>query len=87
MDPQILKEKYGDKLVFHGGIDIQHVLPHGTEDEVQNEVKEKIRILAPNGGYIPFAAHNIQPDVPITNLVAMFEAIKKYGKYPISIDF
>lgn len=85
MDTRKLKKRFGDKIGFWGGIDTQHVLPYGTVNEVEEEVKRRIHDLAPGGGYVLAAVHNIQRDVPPENIVAMFKAAKKYGKYPIRI--
>jgi uroporphyrinogen decarboxylase len=78
-----LKREFGDRICFHGGVDEQMALPTGTEQDVENEVRTRIEAFAPGGGYILAAAHNIQPDTPPQNVVAMFRAAKKYGKYPI----
>ncbi len=83
MEPDGLKADFGEQLVFHGGIDLQHVLPFGTPEEVMDEVRRYIRALAPGGGYIVAPAHNVQSDVPPANLVAIRDAIEAYGYYPI----
>lgn len=83
MEPEALKQDFGDKLSFHGGIDIQNILPFGTEQEVIEEVKRYISVLAPGGGYIVAPAHNVQSDVPPQNLAAIRDAIAEYGNYPI----
>lgn len=83
MDTTFLKDKYGDKLCFHGGIDIQYVMPHGTKKDIEDEVKRRIAIYAPGGGYILSCAHDIQPDTPPQNIVCMYEFAKEYGKYPL----
>jgi uroporphyrinogen decarboxylase len=85
MDSAKLKKEFGDKLTFWGGIDTQRVLPRGTSDEVRAEVKKRLHDFAPGGGYILAAVHNIQPDVPVENILAMYEAGKEYGKYPIKV--
>lgn len=85
MDTRILKARYGDVLSFWGAIDTQRILPHGTVQEVEEEVKRRIDDLAPGGGYIMAPVHNIQPDVPPENIIAMFEAAKEFGEYPIRI--
>ena len=82
MDAKMLKEEFGDKLCFWGAIDTQRVLPYGTTKDVEEEVKRRIRDLAPNGGYVLCAVHNIQPGVPPENIVAMYDAAKKWGIYP-----
>lgn len=76
MNPQSLKEKYGDQIVFHGGLDTQQVLPFGTENTIRSAVESLVQTMAPGGGYIFAAAHNIQEDVPPENVVAMFRAAR-----------
>lgn len=83
MEPDGLKRDFGEKLVFHGGIDLQHVLPFGSVEEVKAEVRRYIRALAPGGGYIVAPAHNVQSDVPPRNLVAVRDAVLEFGAYPI----
>jgi len=61
------------------------VLPRGSPGDVEEEVKRRIKVLAPGGGYLLAAVHNIQVDVPAENIVAMFTAGKKYGTYPIRL--
>jgi len=73
MIPKELKAEFGDQICFHGGVDIQHTLPFGTTEEVKQEVKERIRILGQNGGYILASTHNIQIDTPVENILAMYE--------------
>jgi uroporphyrinogen decarboxylase len=80
-----LKSQFGDKITFWGGIDTQHVLPHGSVDEVTAEVRKRIQDLAPGGGFVLSAVHSIQADVPPENILAMAEAAQRYGSYPISI--
>jgi len=83
MESTELKRKYGDRLCFHGGFDIQQVLPFGNQKEIEEEAKRRICAFGPGGGYIFAAAHNIQPDVPPQNVVTMYKAAEKFGKYPI----
>lgn len=85
MDSYELKQEFGNQLVFHGGVDIQEVLPFGTKEEVEAEVKTRIQALAPGGGYILSTSHFIQADTPPENVVTMCEAAHKYGKYPLQI--
>ena len=84
MDSSILAPEFGDRLSFWGGIDTQRVLPRGTTEEVKAEVRRRIRDFAPGGGYILGAVHDIQPDVPVENIIAMYEAGREYGRYPIA---
>ena len=82
METQVLKKTYGEDIVFWGGgIDTQKVLPFGTPADVAEEVKQRIDDLAPQGGFVFAAVHNIQADVPPENIVAAFETALEYGKY------
>ena len=74
MDIEGLKRNFGEKLCFHGGIDIQRLLPNGSVEEVTAEVKRVTHIGGFGGGLIIAGAHNIQADVPPENILAMFEA-------------
>ncbi len=79
MDSEILKEKYGDKLVFWGGgIDTQKTLPFGTPEEVRKEVIERCQIFGKGGGFVFNTIHNIQAKVPIENLLIMFQTLKEF---------
>lgn len=80
-----VKKKHGDKFCFFGNIDLEYTLTRGSVEEVTHQVKEKIRDLAPGGGW-GLSASNSVPDYAIPqNYRAMIEAGKKYGKYPISL--
>ncbi len=79
MNPENLKKTFGDRIVFHGGIDTQEILPFGTKESVEEVVRETIGIMNRDGGYIFAAAHNIQEDVPPANVAYMYEAARKYG--------
>ena len=81
MDPNVLKEEFGHRLSFQGGISIQKVLPHGSPADVTEHVKTLFERMAPKGGYIACTSHNIQADTPLCNVEALFEAYKKYGRY------
>lgn len=82
MDPQQLKDAYGEKLVFWGGgVDTQHVLSCGTPEEVRQDVKKNVEVLKAGGGYVFNSVHNIQAGVPAENIVAMFDAAREFGAY------
>ena len=79
MIPEELKEEFGDRICFHGGIDIQHTLPFGTTEDVEKEVKDRICVFGKDGGYILASTHNIQPDTPIENILRMYEAAHQHA--------
>lgn len=78
LDMEKLKREFGDKLCFWGGINNKEVLPEGESDEVKKDVKRKIDKLGPEG-YVVSAAHNIQSDVPVENVLTMFKTAIDYG--------
>lgn len=84
MDPQTLKDRFGERLTFWGGgVDTQRTLPFGAPDQVIEEVKERISIFGPGGGFVFNAIHNIQAKTPVENIIAMVETLKEFGKYPL----
>ena len=82
MAPGELKAEFGDKLTFWGGgIDTQVTLPTGTPQQVRTKVKESVEIFKTGGGFVFTPIHNMQPDIPIENALAMLEAVKEFGSY------
>ena len=78
MDPRLLKQKYGDNLVFWGGgVDTQGAFAFGTPVQVKEQVKRQCGILNENGGFVFNTVHNIQANVPFENVIAMLEALKE----------
>ena len=77
-DMAAVKREYGEKLSFLGGIDIKRAMT-GTEADVVAEVQRRIELLADGGGYILAPSNHLQPDVPPGNVLALFEAARKYG--------
>ena len=77
MDPDELKADFGDRLCFHGAIDVQGGLQNGTPEEIRTMVLDRIATMNQNGGYICGPSHNIQPDTPLENVLAMYEAIQE----------
>lgn len=73
MDLQKIKDEFGDRLCFHGGVDIMRTLPKGKPEQVQAEVRNRVNILGRNGGYVLCSSHHIQPDTPIENVIAMYD--------------
>lgn len=81
MDPQTIKDKYGDRAIFWGGgIDTQKVLPFGTPEDVKKQVRTNCEIFSKNGGFIFNPVHNVQALSPVDNIVAMFEEVKEINK-------
>ena len=83
MDHGRLKREIGNRLSFHGGIDIQHVLPYGSPADVKAEVRKAIAALGSQGGYIVAPTHYVQADVPPENILALRDAVLEFGCYPI----
>ena len=78
METAALKREFGRDLVFWGGgVDTQRVLGSGTPDEVRAEVRRRVGDLAPGGGFVFAAVHNIQPNVPPENVLAMRLAVRE----------
>ena len=81
MDPQTLKDRFGEQVVFWGGgVDTQHVLPFGSPQEVREQVRERLQIFGEGGGFVFATVHNVQAKVPVENLLAMYESIHEYNK-------
>ena len=81
MDPVFLKKEFGDRIAFWGGVDIQTVLPFGSPEDVRDEVKHLFETLGEGGGWVLCPSHNIQPEVPPENIVAMYEAGAEVARY------
>ncbi|MCC8165540.1 MAG: methyltransferase, partial [Planctomycetes bacterium] len=80
MDPQLLKDKYGDRIVFWGGgVDTQQTLPFGTPEEVKREALERCKIFAPGGGFVFNTIHNTQALTPTANFIALLDAYKEFN--------
>jgi len=75
MDPKTCKEKYGDRLTFYGGIDVERLLPFGTPEEVRGEIRHMAGLMGRGGGYILQSSHTILDDVPLANIVAYIEEV------------
>jgi uroporphyrinogen decarboxylase len=81
MDTAALKTLYGREIAFWGGIDTRRVLPFGTPEDVRLEVRRRTSDLAPGGGYVLAAVHNLQDDVPAENILAMADAAQEFGRF------
>jgi len=78
MEPRRLKREFGRDIAFWGGgCDTQRVLNRGTPEDVRREVRRNCEALAPGGGFVFTQVHNIQPDVPPENILAMVEAVRE----------
>ena len=80
MDTLKLKSRYGHNLCFYGGVDIQRTLPFGTPQEVRAEVRHLIDTLATQGGYILASSHALLDDVPLANVLAMYDEARGYHR-------
>ena len=81
MGPAKLKAEFGKLLSFQGGVSIQRVLPRGKTQDVRDHVRSLFREMASGGGYIACTSHNIQADTPLSNIEALFEAYREFGRY------
>ena len=77
-EPERLKREYGSDLAFFGGIATQNTLPFGTPDDVRAEVRDRIRVLGRGGGYICGPDHNVRPDIPMENFLAMIDEVHRF---------
>ena len=75
-----LKRRFGSRLTFCGAVDTHRVLPTGTPEEVREEVRRVVEVMAPGGGYMVASVHTIMDDVPPENIVAMAEAVAATGR-------
>jgi uroporphyrinogen decarboxylase len=78
-EPEDLKSQFGDRLSFWGAIDQQNLLPFGSAEEIEADVKAKIDVLGRGGGYMCSPAHIIQADTSMENVEAFINAVKKHG--------
>ena len=86
MDTYAMKETYGNRICFHGAIDVQQMLPFSTVEEVRYDVAKRIYDLGRGGGYFLSTCHDIGEDVAPENIIAMFESAMEYGQYPLSME-
>lgn len=81
-DMAAVKESHGEQLAFLGAIDIKEAMT-GSEDRLVDEVQQRLEILGPGGGYILAPSNHLQPDIPPYNVIALYQAAKRYGRYPL----
>ncbi len=77
MQRERLKRTLGHRVVFHGAVENQRVIPFGTPGDVAREVREDIRILGAGGGYICAPCHNIQAGTPLENILALYRTVRE----------
>jgi len=77
MDLPRIKREFGDRLAFHGAVDVQGTLPHGTSEEVAAEVRDRCQVLGRGGGYILAPSHAIQNDTPLENVLALYRTSRQ----------
>ncbi len=77
MEPGTIKEKYGDRLTFYGGVDVERTLPLGSPDEVREEIRARAAVMGRGGGYILQSSHTILEDVPMENILAYIEEVRR----------
>lgn len=84
MDSITLKKDFGSKITFWGGgVDTQTLLPFGTTEEISSQVEEQIKIFGKGGGFVFAAVHNIQANVPVNNILALYNSAKQFRNYPL----
>lgn len=76
MDPAVIKDRYGEKLTLHGTMSIQRTLPFGTKEDVRTEAITRIKTCGPGGGLVLAPSHAPQPDVPVENIITLYETAK-----------
>jgi hypothetical protein len=84
MAPEALVAVVGDRATFWGGgVDTQKTLPFGTPEEIRQEVRQRMEIFGPGGGFVFNPIHNVQSGVPLENLLALYEAVNEFRDYPM----
>jgi uroporphyrinogen decarboxylase len=84
-DTFALKKTFGDRLSFHGAIDVQQMLPNASTEELEREIARRVYDLGRNGGYILAPCHNIGHDIPPENVVTLFEKAREFGNDPAAL--
>ncbi len=85
MDGLELKRRFGRNITFWGGgVDTHRILPFGTPEQVREDVRRRIQIFGPGGGYVFASIHNMLGDVPPQNILAAVDAVVEFGSYPIT---
>ncbi len=83
MVPEELKKEFGDRLAFHGSIDTQETLPFGSKEDVKKEVLHRLKVMTPGGGFIISPSQHLLTEIPLENIVTMYETVYEYGFYSV----
>ncbi len=83
MDIVALKRDFGGRVTFHGSIDTQRTLPMGTVEDVRKEVLDRLRTIAPGGGFILSGSQDYIDDIPVENIIAIYDTAYEYGHYDL----
>ena len=83
MDPAAIKRAFGHRLSLWGTVDVQRTFPLGSPQDVENEVRQRLRTIAPGGGFILCSAHRVQAGTPLENIQAYYRAARRFGQYPV----
>ena len=81
MDIGTIKKVYGNKIALIGNLDLVHILPNGTRDEVASHVKDLVQTVGKDGGYVVASEHSLNQNIPILNILAIRDAVQEYGAY------
>lgn len=82
-DTAALKERFGDRIAFHGAMDVQQMMPNATPEELRWEIARRMTDLGRDGGYIIAPCHNIGHDIPPETTIAFFDMVRELGRYPL----
>lgn len=85
-DTSALKEKFGDRMAFHGAMDVQQMMPDSTPEELRWEIARRMTDLGHDGGFIIAPCHNIGHDIAPETTIAFFDQVRELGKYPLALD-
>jgi uroporphyrinogen decarboxylase len=85
MDLAKVKAAHGDRICLIGNINASETLPYGSAEEIEREVIAALRIAAPGGGYVLCSDHSLHCGIPVSNVMAMLDAARRYGRYPLNL--
>ncbi|MCL4676587.1 MAG: hypothetical protein KJZ59_11380 [Pararhodobacter sp.] len=85
-DTAALQQRFGDRLAYHGAMDVQQMLPNATPEELRWEIARRMTDLGRDGGFIIAPCHNIGHDIPVANTLAFFEMVAEMRRYPLDLE-